>query len=159
MNVVCLVGRLIADPELRQTPQGTSVVSFAVSVNRSTKGDDGFYKSDLINCVAWRQSAEFISRYFRKGSMIGINGSIQVNQYQDRETGKNRNSFDVLVNNTYFVESRNSASNNNNANNFQRPNDNMNTPKFEQNTQPSSFSSGDFDDFTAIASDEGDLPF
>ncbi len=157
MNVVCLVGRLIADPELRQTPQGTSVVSFAVSVNRSTKGDDGYYKSDLINCVAWRQSAEFISKYFRKGNMIGINGSIQTNQYQDKETGKNRTSFDVLVNNTYFVESRNSSQNTNT--NFQRPNETMNTPNFEQKSSPSSFSTGDFDDFTAIASDEGDLPF
>ncbi len=154
MNVVCLVGRLIADPELKQTPNGVSVCSFAVSVNRSQKGDDGYYKTDLVNCVAWRHTAEFISKYFQKGSMVGLNGAIQTRQYQDKDTGKNRTAFEVLVNNTYFVESRNNSS--------QRTDNNFNAPQnnFEQKeSAPASFSSGDFDDFTAIASDEGDLPF
>ena len=150
MNVVCLVGRLIADPELRQTPQGTPVCSFTIAVNRSTKGDDGFYKSDLIRCVAWRQGGEFISKYFHKGSMIGLNGSLQVNQFVDKETGKNRSSMEVLVNNSYFVESRNSQANSQN-NTFQ------DTPK--PMGMPSSFSTGELDDFSSIASDDGDLPF
>ncbi|MEG1782406.1 MAG: single-stranded DNA-binding protein [Oscillospiraceae bacterium] len=150
MNVVCLVGRLIADPELRQTPTGTSVCSFVISVNRSTKGDDGYYKSDLIRCIAWRQGGEFVSKYFKKGQMIGVNGAIQTNQYQDKDTGKKITAFEVLVNNTYFVEGKGGAA--------QGTSTVHDTPKMGNNN-PSSFSTGDLDGFSAVASDDGDLPF
>ena len=113
MNVVCLIGRLTAEPELRQTPNGINVCSFSIAVQSNMKNADGTYKSDFINCVAWRSSAEFIIKYFKKGQRIGLNGSIQTRQYQDKDTGKNRMAFEVLVNNTYFVESKNSSQNNN----------------------------------------------
>jgi single-strand DNA-binding protein len=155
MNVVCLVGRLTADPELRQTPNGISVCSFSVAVQSSTKNPDGSYKADFINCVAWRQTAEFISRYFRKGQNIGLNGSIQTRTYQDKDTGKNRTAFEVVINNTYFVESKgssqNSGFNNGGYNNYQE------TAK--PASIASSFSTGELDDFSSIASDDGDLPF
>ena len=155
MNVVCLVGRLTADPELRQTPNGINVCSFSVAVQSSSKNPDGSYKADFINCVAWRQTAEFITRYFRKGQNIGLNGSIQTRTYQDKDTGKNRTAFEVVVNNTYFVESKGSSqssySNNNSFNNYQE------TSKPAGFT--SSFSTGELDDFSSIASDDGDLPF
>ena len=155
MNVVCLVGRLTADPELRQTPNGISVCSFSVAVQSSTKNPDGSYKADFINCVAWRQTAEFISRYFRKGQNIGLNGSIQTRTYQDKDTGKNRTAFEVVINNTYFVESKgssqNSGFNNGGYNNYQE------TAK--PTSIASSFSTGELDDFSSIASDDGDLPF
>lgn len=133
MNVVCLVGRLTADAELRQTPNGINVCSFSIAVQSSSKNSDGTYKTDFINCVAWRNTAEFITRYFRKGQNIGLNGSIQTRQYQDKDTGKNRTAFEVLVNNTYFVESKTKA-------NAEIDNQELN-------------------DFTQVASDEGDLPF
>lgn len=133
MNVVCLVGRLTADAELRQTPNGINVCSFSIAVQSSSKNPDGTYKTDFINCVAWRNTAEFITRYFRKGQNIGLNGSIQTRQYQDKDTGKNRTAFEVLVNNTYFVESKTKA-------NAEIDNQELN-------------------DFTQVASDEGDLPF
>ncbi len=154
MNVVCLLGRLTQDPELRQTTNGTSVCSFSIAVNRQFASQDGTRQADFINCVAWRQTGEFISKYFQKGSMIGINGSIQTRQYQDKDTGKNRTAFEIVVSNAHFADSKGNSGNTNN--NYAQSN---NTPKIEQNTQPSSFSTGDFDDFTAIASDEGDLPF
>ncbi len=155
MNVVCLLGRLTQEPELRQTPNGTSVCSFSIAVNRQFASQDGTRQADFINCVAWRQTGEFISKYFHKGSMIGINGSIQTRQYQDKDTGKNRTAFEIVVSNAHFAESKGSGT----SMASPRPNNTMNAPSFEQNNQPSSFSTGDFDDFTAIASDEGDLPF
>ena len=101
MNVVCLLGRLTANPEMRQTPNGISVCSFSIAVDRYG-GEEK--KTDFINCVAWRTTAENIARFFRKGNRIGIKGSIQTRQYQDRETGKNRTAFEVLVDGFDFCE-------------------------------------------------------
>ena len=70
MNNVCLLGRLTADPELKRTPSDTSVCSFTVAVNRSFAAQDGTRQADFINCVAWRQTGEFISKYFKKGNMM-----------------------------------------------------------------------------------------
>ena len=154
MNVVCLVGRLTADPELRQTPNGTNVCSFSVAVNRAFANANGERQADFINCVAWRQTAEFISRYFRKGQNIGLNGTIQTRTYQDKDTGKNRTAFEVVINNAYFVESKGSSQpsySNGGFNNFQEPS--------KPAGIPSSFSTGELDDFSSIASDDGDLPF
>ncbi|MBQ7900970.1 MAG: single-stranded DNA-binding protein [Clostridia bacterium] len=82
MNKVQLVGRLTRDPELKTTGNGVSVCSFTVAVNRKYKNADGEYEADFINCVAWRQSAEFLCKYFYKGSMIGVVGSIQTRNYE-----------------------------------------------------------------------------
>ena len=154
MNVVCLVGRLTADPELRQTPNGTNVCSFSVAVNRAYSGANGERQTDFINCVAWRQTAEFISRYFRKGQNIGLNGSIQTRTYQDKDTGKNRTAFDVVINNAYFVESKGTSQNTGFGGGFNN---------YQETAKPegiaSSFSTGELDDFSSIASDDGDLPF
>ena len=154
MNVVCLVGRLTADPELRQTPNGIPVCSFSVAVQSSSKNADGSYKADFINCVAWRYTAEFISKYFRKGQNIGLNGSIQTRQYQDKDTGKNRTAFEVVINNAYFVESKGTSQNTGFGGGFNN---------YQETAKPagiaSSFSTGELDDFSSIASDDGDLPF
>ena len=158
MNVVCLVGRLIADPELRQTPQGTSVCSFVISVQRpnAKKDENGFYPSDLIRCVAWRTTGEFVQRYFVKGSMIGLSGAIQVNRYTDRDTGKKLSSFEVVANNVYFVESRNSASRGmGTSQGYTQP-----APRATENRMSAnSFSTGDLDGFSVVSTDDGDLPF
>ncbi|MBQ5782526.1 MAG: single-stranded DNA-binding protein [Oscillospiraceae bacterium] len=154
MNVVCLVGRLTADPELRQTPNGINVCSFSVAVNRAFSNANGERQADFINCVAWRQTAEFITRYFRKGQNIGLNGTIQTRTYQDKDTGKNRTAFEVVINNAYFVESKGSTQNtgysNGGFNNYQET---------AKPAVTSSFSTGELDDFSSIASDDGDLPF
>ena len=98
------MGRLTADPEVRQTPNATSVCSFTIAVDRYSNGER---KADFINCVAWRQNAENIAKFFKKGGLIAINGSIQTRQYQDRDTGKNRTAFEVLVDRFYFTGSAN----------------------------------------------------
>lgn len=114
-NLVVLTGRLTADPELRYTGNNTPVTSFSIAVNRRYKAGEES-QADFINIVAWRQTAEFITKYFSKGSMIGIEGSIQTRRYVDKETGKNRTAFEVIANNVQFVESkRDSAPVNNEA--------------------------------------------
>ena len=105
-NLVVLTGRLTADPELKTTPSGVSVTSFSIAVERRYKqGEEK--QADFINIVAWRQTAEFVSKYFSKGSMIGIEGSIQTRKYQDKD-GNNRTAFEVVANNVQFVGSKQS---------------------------------------------------
>ena len=104
-NLVVLTGRLTADPELRYTPNNIPVTSFSIAVSRRYKAGEQA-EADFINIVAWRQTAEFVTKYFQKGSMIGIEGSIQTRRYVDKETGKNRTAFEVVANNVQFVESK-----------------------------------------------------
>ncbi len=82
MNKVNLIGRLARDPELRTTGNGVSVSSFTLAVNRRFKNAEGNYDADFINCVAWRQQAEFVAKYFTKGRMLGLCGSIQTRNYE-----------------------------------------------------------------------------
>ncbi len=108
-NLVVLTGRLTAQPELKTTPNGTSVTSFSIAVDRRHKqGEEK--QTDFINIVAWRQTAEFITKYFSKGSMIGIEGAIQTRRYQDKD-GNNRTAFEVIANNAQFIEPKRSESN------------------------------------------------
>ena len=104
MNKVILIGRLTADPELRQTPQGTSVARFTVAVDRRFRKEGG-QQADFITCVAWRQQAEFICRYFNKGKLIGIEGQIQSRSW-DGQDGKRQYATEVLVDNVEFVGSK-----------------------------------------------------
>lgn len=108
LNKVVLCGRLTADPELKQTQNGIAVVSFSLAVNRRfSRGADGQNNSqaDFINCVAWRQTAEFISKYFKKGSSLCITGSIQTRTWNDN-TGAKRYATEVVVDEAMFVDSR-----------------------------------------------------
>ncbi len=113
LNKVVLAGRLAADPELKQTNSGVAVVSFGLAVNRryQPKNADGTpaqAQVDFINIVAWRQTAEFISRYFRKGSAICITGSIQTRSWQDSQ-GQKRYATEVVADDAMFVDSKNDA--------------------------------------------------
>lgn len=101
LNKVILGGRITADPELKQTPQGVSVLTFSLAINR--KGKDA--TTDFITCVAWKNTAEFISKYFHKGSSIVLDGSIQVRSYQDKDDNK-RQAVEVVVLDAYFVDSK-----------------------------------------------------
>lgn len=103
-NLVVLTGRLTADPELKTTQSGISVTSFSIAVDRRYRAGEA-RQTDFINIVAWRQSAEFVAKYFKKGNMIGIEGSIQTRKYTDKN-GNNRTAFEVVANNVQFVESK-----------------------------------------------------
>ena len=106
LNRIFLMGRLVADPELRQTPNGISVASFRIAVDRNYQNKaSGERQTDFISCVAWRQTGEFISRYFSKGRMICVEGSLQTRSYEDK-TGQKRTAFDVVVDQAYFADSR-----------------------------------------------------
>ena len=113
LNKVILAGRMTADPELKQTASGISVLTFTIAVNRgyvSKNSEQGERQADFINVVAWRQTAEFISKYFRKGSAICVTGSIQVRSWQDQQ-GQRRYATEVVADEAMFVESRGGDSN------------------------------------------------
>ena len=105
INSVVIMGRLTFDPELRTTPSGVSVVRFQVACDRNYQKSGEERKTDFIDVTAWRQTAEFVSRYFRKGSMIAVEGSIQTDSYTDRD-GNKRKSFQVVANNVSFCGSK-----------------------------------------------------
>ena len=105
LNSVCLMGRLVADPELRQTPSGVSVCSFRIAVDRTYQPKGQEKQTDFINIVTWRSTAEFVSRYFRKGQLVAVQGSIQTGQYTDRD-GNKRTTFDVVADNVFFAEKK-----------------------------------------------------
>ena len=111
-NKVIIGGRLTADCELKQTPNGVSVTSFSIAVNR--KGADS--KTDFIDCVAWRQTAEFISRYFKKGSSICIVGSLQKREWTDKNNGQKRYATEVIAEEASFVDSKNDSASADTAN-------------------------------------------
>ena len=108
-NKVILGGRLTGDPELRSTPNGVQVTSFTVAVNRRFSGGaDQQSQADFINVVAWRERAEFIARYFRKGSALCITGSIQTRSWQDQQ-GQKRYATEVVADEAMFVDSKNES--------------------------------------------------
>ena len=114
INKAILMGRLTATPTLRNTQSGVAVTSFSIAVQRQFKGADGNYITDFINIVAWRNTAEFITKYFEKGQLIGIVGSIQTRSYEDK-TGAKRIAFEVIADEAHFVESKKDSSRFDNA--------------------------------------------
>ena len=108
LNVVALMGRLTRAPEMRKTPQGVSVATFTVAVDRSfvKQGEDR--QADFIDIVCWRNTAEFVCKYFQKGSMIALNGSIQTRTYQDKN-GNNRKAFEIVAYNVHFAGAKTPA--------------------------------------------------
>lgn len=105
LNKVVLAGRLTADPELKQTTTGISVTSFTLAVNRKYAKDQEQQQTDFISVVAWRQTAEFISRYFKKGSALCITGAIQTRSWQDQQ-GQKRYATEVVADEAMFVDSK-----------------------------------------------------
>ena len=138
-NLVVLTGRLTADPELKTTANGLSVTTFSIAVDRRYRSGEE-RQTDFINIVAWRQTAEFITKYFKKGSLIGIEGAIQTRRYQDKN-GNNRTAFEVIANNVQFVESKRD-------------------PSAPMAGEPASFSNADINDFAELGdATDDDLPF
>jgi single-strand DNA-binding protein len=126
MNVVVLVGRLTDHPELKKTSSDISVTRFSIAVDRPYKsGEDK--QTDFINIVAWRQTAEFITNHFKKGQRIGIEGSLRMNKFTDKD-GNNRITYEVVVNNAHFVENKRDNGNNENV-----PSETQNSSQNENN--------------------------
>ena len=106
LNHIVIMGRLTRDPELRRTGSGIAVASFTVAVDRDFSGRDGGEKeTDFIDCVAWRQTGEFVSKYFTKGSMIVVSGRLQIRGWTDKD-GNKRRTAEVVADNVYFGESK-----------------------------------------------------
>lgn len=142
INSVVLMGRLTFEPELKKTPNDLSVIRFQIACDRSYQSRDEERKADFIDCVAWRHTAEFISRNFRKGSMIAVEGSIQTDSFTDKD-GNKRKSFTVVVRDVSFCGSKAESGTAN--------------PAFSQPAP--SYASADNSDFEEIVDDDDDLPF
>ena len=106
LNHITIMGRLVRDPELRRTGSGIAVASFTVAVDRDFGGRDGGEKeTDFIDCVAWRQTGEFVSKYFTKGRMIVVSGRLQIRSWNDKD-GNKRRTAEVVAENCYFGDSK-----------------------------------------------------
>lgn len=157
LNIVALMGRLVYDPELKTTPQGTSVCSFRIACDRSYTPKGQQRQADFIDVVAWRKSAEFVSKHFQKGSMIAIEGSLQTRQYRDKQ-GNNRTAVEVLANQISFAGPK--AEEKSAVRDFDQQTENYTREaKSAQNAkQGQQATDADLDNFIEIA-DDGDLPF
>ncbi len=145
LNCAAIMGRLTADPELKKTNTGVSVISFTVAVDRNFVKQGEERQADFIDVVAWRQQAEFVSRYFHKGSMIAVNGSVQTRNWEDKN-GNKRKSTEIIADNVSFCGSRSETGTGAPAG----------APVY--NEPAPSYSTADEGDFREIP-DEDDLPF
>lgn len=171
LNHITIMGRLTRDPELRRTGSGIAVASFTVAVDRDFGGRDGGEReTDFIDCVAWRQTGEFVSKYFTKGSMIVVSGRLQIRNWTDKE-GNKRRSAEVVADNVYFGESKRSSESNSsyggnayggnsygNNNNYggSSYNNNAPAPSYGGYTAPASAPASDF---AMLEDDDAQLPF
>jgi single-strand DNA-binding protein len=140
MNSIIIMGRLTDNPELRKTPNDISVTSFSVAVDRNYRSGSERI-TDFFNCTAWRGTAEFISKYFAKGQMIAIEGSMQSRRYDDKD-GNKRTAWEIQVNQAHFCGGKNEGGN----------------AGFSRGDSGASFANSGADDFSEITADD-DLPF
>ena len=153
LNHIVLMGRLTRDPELRHTGTGTAVASFSLAVDRDYQARDAQEKAvDFIDIVAWRNTAEFVSKYFTKGRMAVVSGRLQIRSWTDKE-GNKRRSAEVIADNVYFGDSKRDSSSTGSyseygGSSFSAPADNG----FSSMSQPTT-------DFSMLDSNDSDLPF
>lgn len=146
-NRSILIGRLTAEPELKQTQSGIAVMNFQIAVNRRfANGSDR--KADFITIIAWRNSAEFVSKYFHKGDAVGIEGSIQTRNYEDK-SGNKRTAVEVVADQVFFVGGKGSGGGNFGGG----------APMPDESEAPVSYNNGGNNDFTEVDDDGEDLPF
>ena len=149
LNKIIIMGRLTRDPELRRTQSGTAVTSFSLAVDRDFKSQSGEKETDFIDIVAWRSTAEFVSKYFTKGRMAVVEGRLQIRDWTDREGGKRR-SAEVVADNVYFGDSkRDAASDGGYAPAYSAP----------AGRAPMMAPSDGHSDFAEIGEEDGELPF
>ena len=140
LNKIIIMGRLTRDPELRRTGSGTAVTSFSLACDRDFKSQSGDKETDFIEVVAWKNTAEFVSKYFSKGRMAVVDGRLQIRDWTDKDGGKRR-SAEVVADNVYFADSKRSESNDNQKENF------------------NALSGRLSDDFVPISEEDGEIPF
>ena len=140
LNKVVLMGRLTKDPELRRTGSGTAVTSFSLACDRDFKSQSGDKETDFIEVVAWKNTAEFVSKYFSKGRMAVVEGRLQIRDWTDK-AGNKRTTAEVVADNVYFADSKRSESNENQNENF------------------NALSGRLSDDFVPISEEGGEIPF
>lgn len=158
LNVVVIMGRLVADPELRTTTNGINLARFRIACDRSYSRQSEQRQTDFLDVVAWRQQADFVCKYFQKGSLIIIEGSIQTRQYQDK-SGNNRTGVEIVANNINFGGPKNSGTNGGgSAYPAGQPRSNAPSARPSSIEAVPSYSAGDTDDF-AVIDDSDDLPF
>lgn len=155
LNVAVVMGRLTADPELRHTASGLSVTSFTLAVDRNYSKAGTERQTDWIDVVAWRQTAEFVCKYFTKGQMMAVNGTIQTRSYEDKN-GNKRKAVEIVANDVSFTGSkRDTASSGKYGQSFDRP---APSQPAAFNEPAPAYSSGSTEDFEEILGDD-DLPF
>ena len=149
LNHITIMGRLTRDPELRRTGSGVAVASFTVAVDRDFGGRDGGEReTDFIDCVAWRQTGEFVSKYFTKGRMAVVSGRLQIRSWTDKD-GNKRRTAEVVADNVYFGDSRREGDN---AGGFAAPA----APAFGGYSAPTDAPASDF---AMLDDDDAQLPF
>lgn len=154
LNVVAIMGRMVADPELRTTQQGTNVCSFRIACDRNFARQGEQRQADFIDIVAWRQQAEFVCKYFHKGSLIAIEGSLQTRQYQDKN-GNSRTAVEVLANNINFAGPK--AADSTSARSFDEQTQSY--AREARNAQSAQQAAETGTDDFAVINDDEDLPF
>ena len=150
LNKIIIMGRLTRDPELRRTGTGTAVTSFSLAVDRDFKSQSGEKETDFIDVVAWRSTAEFVSKYFTKGRMAIVEGRLQIRDWTDRDGGKRR-SAEVVADNVYFGDSKRDA-----GSEYGAPAPSYSAP---MGGGYSPAPSGGHSDFAEIGEEDGELPF
>ena len=149
LNKIILMGRLTRDPELRRTQSGTAVTTFSLADDRDFKSQSGEKETDFIDIVAWRNTAEFVSKYFTKGRMAVVEGRLQIRDWTDRDGGKRR-SAEVIAENVYFGDSkREGGSDYGSAPAYSAPYSGYAAPA----------APGGHSDFAEIGEEDGELPF
>ena len=156
LNHITIMGRLTRDPELRRTGSGIAVASFTVAVDRDFGGRDGGEKeTDFIDCVAWRQTGEFVSKYFTKGRMIVVSGRLQIRSWTDKD-GNKRRTAEVVADNCYFGDSkRDDNSGSYGGNTYGGNAYNAPAPSYGGYSAPAAPAS----DFAMLEDDDAQLPF
>ena len=140
LNKIIIMGRLTRDPELRRTGSGTAVTSFSLACDRDFKSQSGDKETDFIEVVAWKNTAEFVSKYFGKGRMAVVDGRLQIRDWTDK-AGNKRTTAEVVADNVYFADSKRSESDDNQKENF------------------NALSGRVSDDFVPASEEDGELPF
>ena len=148
LNKIFLMGRLTRDPELRRTQSGTAVTSFSLAVDRDFKGQNGEKETDFIDVVAWRSTAEYVSKYFTKGRMAVVEGRLQVRDYTDRE-GNKRRAAEVIADQVYFGDSKKEGGGG----------ASYSAPAGNSYSAPTGGYSRSHSEFAEIGEEDGDLPF
>ena len=147
LNKIIIMGRLTRDPELRRTGSGTAVTSFSLAVDRDFKSQNGEKETDFIDVVAWRSTAEFVSKYFTKGRMAVVEGRLQIRDWTDKDGGKRR-SAEVVADNVYFGDSKRDGAGDYGA-----------APAYSAPSRPAAAPMSGHSDFAEIGEEDGELPF